>query len=232
MVSLPTPTLSSGAYTLPDAARLLGLPLARLRSWVRGTSLRPVEGSVASSRRLPAGEFSTRGEGRDRHFNFFTLIELFSIAQLRGHGVSMTTLRQARKELGSRFQTPYPFALQGLMTDKRRLLKEMGHQVLLELGSGGQVAFEALIGPFCHRIDFDASTRLAARYFPMGRDHQIVVDPRHAFGRPVVCGTNITTEALASLIKGGEKIEDIADDFRLDPGAVQEAWRFETRQAA
>jgi len=232
MVSLPTPTLSSGAYTLPDAARLLRLPLARLRSWVRGTSLTPEEASAASSRRMPAGKFSTQGEGRDRHFNFFTLIELFSIAQLRSHGVTMGTLRQAREELSVRFETPYPFALQGLLTDKSRLLKEMGNQTLLELCSGGQGAFEALIGPFCHRIDFDASTRLAARYFPMGRNSHIIVDPKHAFGRPVVVGTNITTEALASLIKGGEKFEDIADDFRLDPEAVQEAWRFESRQAA
>jgi uncharacterized protein (DUF433 family) len=60
----------------------------------------------------------------------------------------------------------------------------------------------------------------------------VVVDPHHAFGRPVIDGTNITTEALASLIRGGEKIEDVAADFRLDPAQVQEAWVFEMRLAA
>jgi uncharacterized protein (DUF433 family) len=59
-----------------------------------------------------------------------------------------------------------------------------------------------------------------------------VIDPHHAFGRPVISGTNITTEALACLIRGGEKVEDVAQDFRLEPEQVEEAWAFERHLAA
>lgn len=222
-------SLGCGAYTLPDAARLLGLPLARLRSWISGYSIGE---ETDDSRRYPAGQLSSRGEGRGKSFGFLTLIEIFIIAQLRKHGISMATLRVARKELAERYKTPHPFALGGLLTDGQQLLKELGNESLLELGSGGQTGFEAVIAPFCERLDFNGATRLATRFYPNGRQSAVVVDPHHAFGRPVIDGTNVTTEAIASLLRGGENIEDVAADFGLEPGKVQEAWAFEQRIAA
>ena len=221
--------LSAGAYTLPDAARLLRLPLPRLRSWVRGALLAEAEGPV---RRFPAGPFETRGEGKDRHFGFHTLIELFTIAQLRGHGVKMATLQAGRRELEERFDTAHPFALRGLLTDGKRLLKELGDEALLELGSGGQTAFESVLDPFCHRLDFDTATQLATRFYPAGRTVSILVDPRQSFGRPVIAGTNITTESIATLMRGGESVEAVASDFRVAASDVEAAWRFEDRVAA
>lgn len=217
--------LSSGAYTLPDAARLLGVPLARLRAWVRGTA-------QDERCRFPAGEFASRSEGRDRHVDFYTLIELFTLAQLREKGLSMRTLRRCREELAERYATPYPFALRGLLTDGRRLLKELGEDALLELGTGGQSAFEGVVAPFCQRIDFDATSQLAAKYFPLGRDVPVVVSPSHAFGRPVIEGTNLATETIASLIRGGESIDDVAAEYELSPECIEQAWRFEQRRAA
>lgn len=221
--------LSAGAYTLPDAARLLRLPLPRLRSWVRGALLSEEEGPT---RRFPAGPFETRGEGKDRHFGFHTLIELFTIARLRELGVKMATLQAGRRELEERFDTSHPFALRGLLTDGKRLLRELGGEALLELGSGGQTAFESVLHPFCHRLDFDTTSQLAMRFYPAGRASCVLVDPRNSFGRPVIAGTNITTEALACLVRGGEKIDDLAADFRLEPTQVEEAWRFEQALAA
>jgi uncharacterized protein (DUF433 family) len=218
--------LASGAYTLPDAARLLGLPLARIGAWVRGTA------EVSGHRHLPAGPFPSRAEGRDRYVNFYTLIELFTVAELRRLGVSMKTLKANRTELSERFSTAYPFALRGLLTDGRRLLKELGEQVLLELGSGGQSAFEAVVTPFCHRLDFDASSDLASRYFPLGRKIPVIVSPAHAFGRPVIAGTNLPTETIASLVRGGESLDDIAAEYQLSREEVDHAWRFEERRAA
>lgn len=218
--------LSLGAYTVPDAARLLGLPAARLRGWIRGV------GVAAGGRRMPAGDLTSCGEGADRHLNFYTLIELFSLAELRELGVSMRTLRASREELAERYGTRYPFALRGLLTDGRRLLKELGDQTLLELGTGGQSAFQSVVEPFCRRLDFDVSSQLASRYFPLGRDSSIVVSPRYAFGRPVIAGTNLATETIAALVQGGESIDDVADAYQLPRERIEEAWLFEQRHAA
>jgi hypothetical protein len=105
-----------------------------------------------------------------------------------------------------RFQTPHPFALVGLLVDGHRLLKEPGDETLLELGSDGQTAFEKVIAPFCRRLDL---TR-RPRFYPDGPESDVVIDPHHAFGRPVISGTNITTEALACLIRGARRSRSCA----------------------
>lgn len=201
------------------------MPADRLRTWVMGRA-------TAEEPFFSAGNLRSCGEGRDRHFGFFTLIELFTIAELRRLNVSMLTIRNARAELSSRFHTPHPFALGGILCSGRTLLKEMGDGVLLELGSAGQTAFQKIIEPFCERLDFDAATLLASRFYPLGKDVPIVVDPRHAFGRPVVEGTNVTTEAIMALIRGGESLGDIAESLDISPEEVKAAKAFEMSKAA
>jgi uncharacterized protein (DUF433 family) len=216
---------SRGVYLVPDAARILRLPLSVLRLWVSGRS-------ADHQRYYPAGAIFTEGDGADRHFGFHALIELFTIAQLRKRSIPMTAVRQARAELMERFQTPHPFALKGLMTSGRTLIRSLNDDILLELGTRGQTAFSKVLEPFCASLDFDEANSLASRYFPLGREHPVVVDPRRAFGRPVIEGTNLTTETIMSLLRGGEAAEDIAESFRISPEAVLAAKAFEQQRAA
>ena len=59
----------------------------------------------------------------------------------------------------------------------------------------------------------------------------MVVDPRRAFGKPVIAGTATPTETLAGLIRAGESPEQVAEDFRLTTKQVEDAWQFEKRAA-
>ena len=118
------------------------------------------------------------------------------------------------------------------MTSGKALLKTLGNDVLLELGTQGQTAFSKVLEPFCASLEFDQASSLASRYFPLGRDQPVVVDPRRAFGRPVIDGTNLTTEAVMALLRGGEAVENIAESFRITPAAVLAAKSFEQQKAA
>ena len=118
------------------------------------------------------------------------------------------------------------------MTSGRTLIKSLNEEVLLELGTNGQTVFRKIIQPFCDSLDFDQASSLASRYYPLGRDKPIVVDPLHAFGRPVIDGTNITTEAIMSLLRGGEAVDDVAVSFEIDTQAVIAAQAFEQQMVA
>jgi len=214
-----------GVYLVPDAARILRLPADLLRTWVSGRK-------QDEKQHFPLGDIISSGTGLDRHFGFLTLVELYLVAQLRKRGVTMPTIRADRDELARRYKTPHPFALGGILTSGKGLLKELGDGVLLELGTSGQTAIQKIIHPFCTQLDFDQATLLARRFFPLGRNHPIVVDPRHAFGRPVIEGTNITTEAIMSLLRGGEPPENIAESFSIPLAAVNAARSFEQSKAA
>jgi hypothetical protein len=165
---------TTGAYTLPDAAKLLDIPIPRLRTWVVGRTV--PDRSAGRKKVYPAGTVKSQGVARDRHFSFYTLVELFTLAHLRGLGVSLRVLKQARQELAEREKTDHPFALEGILTDHKKLIFDLGKQGWLELGSGGQTSFGKVLEPFYFRLDFDNNTRMASRYHPAGKDKPIVVD--------------------------------------------------------
>ena len=58
----------------------------------------------------------------------------------------------------------------------------------------------------------------------------VVMDPRIAFGRPVLEGTAV----LADRFKAGDSLTDLAEDYGATPEAIEEAIRceFDRRQAA
>ncbi len=222
------PRVGEGIYTLPDAALILNLPLSRLRSWVGGY----VESAGDSS---PTGLLATCGRGSRRAFNFHVLIEAYTVYQLRGLGVTLQRIRTARNVLAKTLGSPHPFASRGILAQGGKVLFDLGTErpgALLRLDATQQTEFRGIISPFCQELDFEKDTQLANRYWPMGRDCNIVIDPRVSFGRPVIADTGITVESISALVESGESPINIAAQFDIPISAVTEADLFIRRMAA
>jgi uncharacterized protein (DUF433 family) len=175
------------------------------------------------------------GSSRDRAFNFYTLVEVYCVMAFREMGLSFLKIRQARDELSARFETPYPFASHELLCDGKRImvaLKDTGILSVLTLGAGGETAFQKIIEPFCHKLDFSKKTELAERFWPMGRDSFVVVDPRHGFGRPTLDGTNISTEVIYDLLRAGEDAETVCGLYEISEKQLRDVKQFEERKVA
>lgn len=221
--SLPSlkPRLGEGVYTLPDAALILRLPLGRLRAWVGGYL--DIVGSP------PPGMLATWGRGRQRAFNFHVLIEAYTVYTLRKLGVTMPRIRTAREILAARLSATYPFACRGILAQGGKVLFDPGSEIpggIIHLAPGQQAEFREIISPFCEELDFARETGLAERFWPLGRDSHIVIDPRISFGRPVIVETGITVESVYSLVAGGEAAENVAAQFDIPLAAVLEAVSF------
>jgi uncharacterized protein (DUF433 family) len=100
-----------------------------------------------------------------------------------------------------------------------------------------------LLNAHLKRIDRDPTTHAVLRLFPFVRPIRdvedarsqprvVTIDPRIAFGRPVVAGTRIPTEEVANRFSAGETLEEIAEDLNVEPEAIQHALRFELRPQA
>jgi uncharacterized protein (DUF433 family) len=76
------------------------------------------------------------------------------------------------------------------------------------------------------KIEFD-DNNLAKRFFPLTGSKNVVVDPKHQFGQPVISGTNIKTQTLFSLHKGGESLEDISALYNISLAKVKDAIAFQ-----
>jgi uncharacterized protein (DUF433 family) len=98
-------------------------------------------------------------------------------------------------------------------------------------GGGGGGYAKRLLMTYLERIEYDDDQPL--RFFPFSaRDTNasariIVIDPRVRFGRPVLAERGIPTAAISGRHQAGDSIKDIADDFELADGDVEEALRFE-----
>jgi uncharacterized protein (DUF433 family) len=216
----------SSAYTLAEAARYLRLPAATLRSWVLGRQYPTAEGS---------GEFPPLMRPASRRpplLSFANLIEAHVLRSLRTeHGVPVKALRSAlgyaEKELGIDRLLLRP----ELRTDAGKVFLER-YGKLIELSASGQLAMRRLFDEHLKRVEWDSS-KFPARLYPFlwtaapSEERPIVIDPRIAFGRPVVQRKGVSTSAIAERIDAGETVQDIAADYDLGPSEVEQAILYE-----
>ncbi len=207
-------TLHSGIYTLPDAALILRISLSKLRRW------------VVASEGVSGGMLRSWGAGRGRAFDFNELIESYTIYSLRNLGVSMPKIKLAHKKLSAHFQTDFPFAKKGMLSDRKEVLFEIDNDTILNVSHQIQSEFRDLVIPFCVKIEFDDETDIARKFWPLGRSRNIVVDPRHSFGRPVIAGTNIPSEIIYGMKRGGEDVANTAFQYDISEEAVLDAIDF------
>lgn len=210
-------SLGSGIYTIPDAALILRLPLSKLRRWVVG--------SGKDNEQL----IQSWGEGRNRAFDFNELIESHVICSLRKLHISFQRIRSARNKLVEMFDCEYPFAKRGLLTDGNHILfdRQSNEETpLLNLTDNGQLEFREITSDFCKKIDFCDRNDLVQSFWPLGKERKVIVNPHHAFGRPVIAGSNITTEAIYALYQSGENVEDIAYQYSKEIESIQDAVDF------
>jgi uncharacterized protein (DUF433 family) len=225
---LSGPHLGQGIYTITDAALILNFPASKLRTWIN-TYWRTIYKEIPA---IKNDDFYIWGESRSTAFNFYTLIEIFTVMSLRNLGVTFKTINSARNELSRILNTKYPFAFENLMSDGKKIIITLDEFKLLELGTNGQTALRKIIEPFCKKLDFDKQNELAYRYWPLGKSSSIVVDPKHGFGRPTISGTNISIDAINNLLIAGEKKEDIAYLYDLSMEQIEQVNRFSNRVAA
>jgi uncharacterized protein (DUF433 family) len=154
----------------------------------------------------------------------------------RDHDIPLQRVRLAVKYLARRFDTAHPLVERSFETDGRDLFVREAER-LINVTREGQTAIREALDLYLTRIEWDACG-LAARLFPFtGRAHAaapraVVIDPRLAFGRPVLVGTSIPTATIAERFKAGESEEEIALDYGRRRAEIEEAIRCELAIAA
>lgn len=215
-----------GAYGIAEAAHYLSLAPATLRTWVRGRPYLTTEGRRFSE---PLIQLPDPGEPL---LSFTNLVEAHVLKAIRRrHGVAMQKVRPALVYLEEELKVSHPLAHQELLTDGVHLFVERFGQ-LVDLSQSGQLAVRELLEAHLRRIEHDTQG-LALRLFPFSRGEAldvpriVVVDPRIAFGRPVIDGTSVRTEVVASRLKAGESVLGLADDYGVEVAEIEEAIRYE-----
>ncbi|MBV9613064.1 MAG: DUF433 domain-containing protein [Acidobacteriaceae bacterium] len=190
----------------------------------------PVSGQQKRSRPLihlddPAG----------RHLSFLNLVEAHVLAAIRrNHGVKLPKVRTALDYVRRQFHIERPLMSQAFQTDGLDLFVERYGQ-MINASREGQQALKEVIGIYLRRIERDAKG-LPIKLYPFTRETDaarvplqdpklVVMTPTVSYGRPVVAGTGIPVAAIYERYRAGDSVAELADDFRLDTSAVEEAIR-------
>jgi uncharacterized protein (DUF433 family) len=222
------------AYSYVEAAHYLGLPPSTLASWFKGQSYRHNE----ETRRFhPVIQLDGK---QSEGLSFLNLVEAHVLASIRReHRIPLQKVRKAlefvKKQLGiSRPLVNARFETDGVSLMIRELEK------LINISREGQLEIEPVIRTFLKRVRRDADG-MPIKLYPFTRRavtaHEpkpVEIDPRIAFGRPVLAGRAVPTAVLADRFKAGDSLADLAEDYDTSTQTIEEAIRCELnrREAA
>ena len=200
------------AYRIVDAARYAGAHPNTVSSWHRRRN--PV---------LP---------GRDpkQSLAYLELVEVAFVAFFRRAGVPMERIRRARDYVSDAFGCDYPFAEYRFKTEGLHILMESLPLQVRSIGEGiivadesGQLAWDNLMGEQFAQFDYELD--LALIWHPAGRGSAVRIDPRIAFGEPIVNG--VPTRVFKGRWESGETMQEIHEDFEVSRREVTDALLFE-----
>jgi uncharacterized protein (DUF433 family) len=215
-------------YTVEESARYLIVPVSTIKYW-----------SIGGAGAAPLTTVYSR---RPLLLSFKNLVELYVLESLKEfHDIGLPRIRRSVEELRIEKPSKYPLADYQLATRSRKIYLEGDRDELINLTASGQHAFKAIMNPFLKRVERNAQG-IAERLFPFtSRQHQqnpdraprvVVIDPRVAFGMPVLVGSRISTAFLMSRKNGGASISKLARDYGRSETEIEEAISLEEAKAA
>ncbi len=220
--------VGTGLYSISEASHLTQVNTSTLRRWLEGYTF-TYKGQMHST----PPRWRRQVQGKENTLGFLDLMEARIIGRFSQLGVRWSTLHAASAAAQRSFQVRHPFATLRLRTDGRAIFYEVAAEAsdsaLAEIVHNQRV-FDPIIRPLLIEVEFEKD--LARRWWPLGKKREVVLDPKRAFGRPIVNSAAIPTAVLARAVKAEGSVARVARWYELSDKAVQDAVDFERKLAA
>lgn len=222
--------LGVGIYSIAEAARLTGVSAGRVRRWLRGYE----HGRGEQRRRSrPVWQGALAPIDGSTALDFLDLIELRFVDAFVRAGVSWPTLRLAHSRARELVHSTHPFGTNQFKTEGRHIFADFmelhGEPGLVDVCKN-QHYFEAVLRPILKDLEF--ANGAIQRWFPLGRDHRVVLDPARSFGQPIVRREGVPTAVLARAAKANADLDEVCRWFDVTRKSLDDALAFEARTAA
>lgn len=209
--------LGAGIFTIPDISSILNLNYHKVHKLVNEYWDKRFADEL--------GKKYSWSIDNTKAVSFHTLIEFYIFFQLKEVGVPTQQILNAHSELSKRFNTAFPFAISHIINKincfGKRIVFEINDEELINLDSTKQLNLK-FIKSFAHKLEFDRDS-LANRFYPLGKDRNVVVDPSHQFGQPVIKNTNIYPQTIYNLYIANESKKFIAESYDISLKQVNDA---------
>jgi len=164
--------------------------------------------------------------------SFWNLIEAHVLRALRTeHGVSIKDVRKALQYAERQFKIQRLLRRRELCSNAGELFLER-YGALISLSASGQIAMKHVLEEHLKRVEWDA-WKFPVRLYPfvvsdvISTNKPIAIDPKIAFGRPILVSRGVTTETIAERIDVGESVEELAADYDVERAEIEQAVVYE-----
>ena len=186
------------SYGIKETQGITGVSPSAIRRWLSGYP--------ADIREMKAQWINHNDRSPDPlRVSFLELIEILVAGKFRAAtGKSFAAVQKHNAALSSEWEAPFPFA-------HRNMLKQ-------------QDGLPERVAKTLEQMDYENG--YVSRWFPLGKELPITVDPRRGSGAPVVKDRRVRVQDIRGRFKSGESVEFIAYDFDLERTDVEAALRY------
>jgi uncharacterized protein (DUF433 family) len=218
------PLATTGIYTIQDASRLLEVPSNRLRGWISGYAGMATDPLIRSDISAIDGRIA---------ISFVNLIEARCIATFSKLGINVHSIRYMLQEARRVLNHPHPFATEMIFrSDGNRIFmqaaEETGDPKLYDLKRKNFAFHDVLAKEFKQGVVYSNGGNVAAWYPRKGSSPNVIIDPRMAFGQPVLKEQGVPTKTLFEAFNAEDgSYQSVAYWFDISEDDVKEAVSFE-----
>jgi uncharacterized protein (DUF433 family) len=207
-------------YSFKEVARLSGISVSTVRNWLFGYTVEERQVAPLIKASLDATCCS-----------FLNLVEVMVAARFRkAEGTKYEVVKRTYENARKLYSLGHPFA-----SDLR--LKSIGGHIVHMIREKGsfqaidtpeQFTLPNLVAEVMEQLEFELE--LASKWYPVGKNIPIVVDPYISSGVPTIEGRSITVENIEKRFYVGKQTwEFISKDLELPINVIEEVIRFAPR---
>lgn len=220
-------------YTVPEAARFLGVPPTTFSHWARGYEVHfPHRKAVKKGPIVTALD----GSGLWPSIPFIGLAEGLVAAAFRRSGVSLQHIRRAVDVLEGEIGVEHALASRKLYSDGASVLYDYaaheGAEELLTHVVTQQRVFTDVVKAYLRLITYDVEDWATRLMSPVTSRPVIAVDPQRSFGQPIFIRGGVRVEDVLDRIRADERPTEVAKDMGVPLEDVEAVLSAELRRAA
>lgn len=168
---------------------------------------------------------------------FIGFAEAFVLSSFRRAGVPLQRIRPAVEVLAGEIGIDHALASERLYTDGAEVLFDYAsrndeHEVKdLVVVRTRQRQFSEVVESYLRRIRYGGDGWAESLELPAYGMAEVMVDPRIAFGRPLLVNGGARVEDVVDRFQAGDSVADISVDFDVPSDQVEDVVRLATRAA-
>jgi uncharacterized protein (DUF433 family)/DNA-binding transcriptional MerR regulator len=223
--------LGVGIYTVREAALLTHVSSDAIKRWLWGYRHTSARGDTKRQEPLWTSQVPIIDDVKA--LGFRDLIEIKFVSHFRERGISLQSIRKTIDLATELLAQSYP--LSSVRFKSRggsifaEVLEEEEKKIVFDLYTG-QLLLSFMWDKLYDALEYSEYDELS-RWYPLGKNRRVVVDPKRSFGRPISL-EGIPTAILASALRTEKTVENVVHWYGVDPASVRDADEYERLLAA